>query len=95
MDWVTDEIIVCDVPLTTIEFLSPCDGPTEQSLNGLIDRIYKKHFPAGVKTGWLLVPSLQIISILLPNHKQANFTEGFITDPETGLQLRLSDIFEG
>jgi Uma2 family endonuclease len=90
MDWMVDEIIVHDVPLTTIEILSP-----EQSLNGLIDRIYKKHFPAGVKTVWLVVPSLQIVSILLPNRQQINFTEGLITDPETNLQLKLADIFEG
>lgn len=90
MNWMTDEIIVHDVPLVTIEILSP-----EQSLNSLIERIYQKHFPAGVKTVWLVVPSLQIVSILLPNRQQINFTEGLITDPETGLQLKLADIFEG
>lgn len=90
MNWMTDEIIVNDVPLVTIEILSP-----EQSLNSLIERIYKKHFPAGVKTVWLVVPSLQIVSILLPKRQQINFTEGLITDPETGMQLNLNDIFEG
>ncbi|GAB3025492.1 Uma2 family endonuclease [Spirosoma pulveris] len=90
MNWLTDEIIVHDVPLTTIEILSP-----EQSLNSLIERIYQKHFPAGVKTVWLIVPSLQIVSILLPNRQQLNVTEGVITDPETGLQLNMADIFEG
>ena len=90
MDWMVDEVVVHDVPLTTIEILSP-----EQSLSGLIDRIYKKHFPAGVKTVWLIVPNLQIVSILLPNHQQINFTEGLIIDPETRLQLNLGDIFEG
>ncbi|MVM33069.1 hypothetical protein GO755_23715 [Spirosoma sp. HMF4905] len=90
INWMTDEIIVHDVPLVTIEILSP-----EQSLNSLIERIYQKHFPAGVKTVWLIVPSLQIVSILLPNRQQLNFTEGLIADPETGLQLNLADIFEG
>lgn len=90
MNWMTDEIIVHDVPLVTIEILSP-----EQSLNSLIERIYQKHFPAGVKAVWLIVPSLQIVSILLPNRQQLNFTEGVIADPESGLQLNLADIFEG
>lgn len=90
MNWLTDEIIIHDVPLVTIEILSP-----QQSLNSLIERIYEKHFPAGVKTVWLIVPSLQIVSILLPNRQQLNFTEGVITDPETGFQLNLADIFEG
>ncbi|WP_191908883.1 Uma2 family endonuclease [Larkinella humicola] len=89
-DWLNDEPIVHDVPLTIIEILFP-----DQSLNSLLERIYKKHFPAGVKTVWLIIPALQIVSILLPNRKQINFTEGTITDPETGIQLQLAEIFEG
>lgn len=89
-DWLADEIIVQEVPLTTIENLSP-----EQSLNSLTDRIYKKHFPAGVKTVWLVVPTVQTVSILLPDRKQLNFAQGTVTDPVTNIQLNLSEIFEG
>ena len=89
VDWMTDEIIVSDVPLTTIEILSP-----EQSMNTLLDRIYKKHFPAGVKTVWLVIPAIQIITILLPDRTRINVTEGVLTDPVTGLELTLSDVFE-
>lgn len=89
-NWLADEIVVQDVPLTTIEILSP-----EQSLNSLTERIYKKHFPAGVKTVWLVVPTVQTVSILLPNHKQVNFASGTVVDPITGLKLELNDIFEG
>lgn len=90
IDWLADEIIVQDVPLTTIEILSP-----EQSLNSLTDRIYKKHFPAGVKSVWLVVPTVQTVSILLPDRRQVNFAEGIVADPVTGIQLNLSEIFEG
>ena len=90
VDWLADEIIVQDVPLTTIEILSP-----EQSLNSLTERIYKKHFPAGVKTVWLVVPTVQTVSILLPGRKQINFSQGIITDPVTTIQLNLDEIFEG
>ena len=90
IDWLTDEIIVSDAPLTTIEILSP-----EQSLNSLTDRIYKKHFPAGVKTVWLVVPTVQTVSILLPDRTQVNFASGTVTDPVTGIALQLSEIFEG
>ena len=89
-DWLADEIVVQDVPLTTIEILSP-----EQSLNSLTDRIYKKHFPAGVKSVWLVVPTVQTVSILLPDRRQINVSEGVVTDPVTGIQLNLSEIFEG
>ncbi|MCY7358465.1 MAG: Uma2 family endonuclease [Rudanella sp.] len=88
-NWLADEIVMQDVPFTTIEILSP-----EQSLNSLTERIYKKHFPAGVKTVWLVVPTVQTVSILLPDRKQVNFSQGIITDPVTNIQLNLNDIFE-
>jgi len=88
-NWLADEIVMQDVPFTTIEILSP-----EQSLNSLTERIYKKHFPAGVKTVWLVVPTVQTVSILLPDRKQVNFSQGIITDPVTTIQLNLNDIFE-
>lgn len=90
VDWLADEIVVQDVPITTIQILSP-----EQSLNSLTDRIYKKHFPAGVKTVWLVVPTVQTVSILLPERRQINFSAGVVTDPVTNIQLNMSDIFEG
>lgn len=90
MDWLADEIVVQDVPLTTVEILSP-----EQSLNSLTDRIYKKHFPAGVKSVWLVIPTVQTISILLPARRQVNFSAGIVADSVTGIQLNLSEIFEG
>ncbi|MFD2571020.1 Uma2 family endonuclease [Spirosoma soli] len=90
LDWMADEIVVHDVPLVTIEILSP-----EQSLNSLIDRIYKKHFPAGVKTVWIVSPALQIITIFLPDRQRINFTEGVITDPAIGIQINLAEVFEG
>ena len=88
-NWLADELVMQEVPFTTIEILSP-----EQSLHSLTERIYQKHFPAGVKTVWLVVPTVQTVSILLPNRKQVNFSQGIITDPVTNIQLNLSDIFE-
>ena len=87
-NWLEDEIVVQDVPITTIEILSP-----EQSMTGLLDRIYKKHFPAGVKSVWLVIPALEIITVLLPDRNRINVTEGVLTDPVTGLQLNLNDVF--
>lgn len=78
------------MPITTIEILSP-----EQSLQSLTDRICKKHFPAGVQSVWLVVPTVQTVSILLPDRRQINVATGTVTDPVTGVQLSLSDIFEG
>lgn len=78
-----------DVPLTTVGILSP-----ERGLHSLTERIYKKHFPAGVKAVWLVVPAVQTVSILLPDRKQVNFSQGIITAPVTNISLNLDDIFE-
>jgi Uma2 family endonuclease len=88
-NWLADEIVLHEAPLTTIEILSP-----EQSLNQLTERIYNRYFPAGVKTVRLVVPTVQTVSILLPERKQIVFSQGIITDPVTNIQLNLSDIFE-
>jgi Uma2 family endonuclease len=90
VNWMHDKIVMTDVPLTTIEILSP-----EQGMDGLVDRIYKKHFPAGVQTVWLVVPTLQLITVLLPDETSFNVTSGTLTDPVTGLQLTLSEVFTG
>ena len=93
INWLADDIVVQDVPLTTIEILSPCDGPTKQNLTELIERIYAKHFPAGVKSVWLVIPPLELITVFLPNQQKINVIEGILTDPATGLQLNLTEVF--
>lgn len=90
INWLDDELVVNEAPITTIEILSP-----EQSLNSLTKRIYEKHFPAGVQTVWLIVPTVQTVSILLPDKTQLNFVQGMATDPITNIQLSLAEIFEG
>lgn len=89
-NWLVDEVVVHDVPITTIEILSP-----QQSLTSLTERIYEKHFPAGVKTVWLIVPPIQTVSILLPDGRQVNVSAGIVKDPITGIELDLAAIFEG
>ncbi len=88
INWLADEIIVNDVPLTTIEILSP-----KQNLTDLIDRIYAKHFPAGVKSVWIVSPPLQLITIFLPNQQKINVIEGTLTDPATGIQISIDEVF--
>jgi Uma2 family endonuclease len=87
-DWTTDEIVVTDVPLTTIEILSPM-----QSISELLDRVYTRHFPAGVKSVWLVVPPLELVTIFWPDRSKTNFITGPILDPATGIQIVLEEIF--
>jgi Uma2 family endonuclease len=87
-DWTTDEIVVTEVPLTTIEILSPM-----QSITELLDRVYARHFPAGVQSVWLVTPALQVVTIFRPDRSKTNFTTGPILDPATGIQIVLEEIF--
>ena len=83
-------ITVEAVPLVTIEILSP-----EQGMNSLINRIYKKHFPASVKTAWLVEPTLQTITLLHPDRSRDVFSAGIATHSVTGLQIDLWAVFAG
>lgn len=89
INWLADEIIVNDVPLTTIEILSP-----KQNLTDLVERIYAKHFPAGVKSVWVVSPPLQLITIFLPNQQKINVIEGMLIDPATGIQISVDEVFQ-
>lgn len=88
INWLADEVIVQDVPLTTIEILSP-----KQNLTELIERIYAKHFPAGVKSVWLVIPPLELITVFLPHQQKINVTNDLLTDPATGLHINLAEVF--
>ena len=79
-----------NAPITTIEILSP-----EQGLDGLMKRINQRHFPAGVRSVWVVLLAVQLVSIFLPDRQRINFSEGVITDPVTGIQLTLTDVFGG
>ncbi len=87
-DWLADEIVVTEIPLTTIEILSPA-----QNLTALIDRVYAKHFPAGVKSVWIVSPPLKLITIFLPDRSRINFSTGLLTDAATTIELDLSAVF--
>jgi hypothetical protein len=87
-DWTTDDIVVAEVPLTTIEILSPMHSVTE-----VVDRVYARHFPAGVQSVWLVTPALQVVTIFRPDRSKTNFTTGPILDLATGIQIVLEEIF--
>lgn len=88
LDWLADEIVVTETPLTTIEILSPA-----QNLTALIDRVYAKHFPAGVKSVWIVSPPLKLITIFLPDRSRINFSTGLLTDPATNIEMDLAAVF--
>ena len=78
-----------EAPITTIEIISP-----SQSLNELMHKAWDIYFPMGVQSTWIVVPELKGIHILLPNDESCFFNTGTLTDPATGIQIPVEEVFK-
>ena len=87
-DWLNDEIKVSEVPLLTIEILSPT-----QAVDELKDKIFNVYFPVGVKSCWIVVPTLKMIAIFTPDGEVRNYIGGIVKDPVLGVEVDIKDIF--
>ena len=87
-DWVNDEIKVKVAPIMVIEILSPTQGMVE-----ITDKMSKIYFAAGVKSVWVVIPTVQTISVFSPNLKSQTFTDGIVKDDNTGIELDMTVIF--
>jgi Uma2 family endonuclease len=88
IDLLEDEIQVTEPPITVIEILSP-----EQGMNSVKNKFFQIYFPAGVKSVWLVVPTLRSVHIFTPDRKYTTFTSGSLNDPATGITLELDEFF--
>ena len=83
-----DAIRMETMPLTTIEIMSPCQ--TDDELVAKTDR----YFWAGVKSCWVVLPSFRAILVYSQPRKYQFFVEdSTLTDPATGIELAVSEIF--
>ncbi|AMJ66798.1 Uma2 family endonuclease [Hymenobacter sp. PAMC 26628] len=89
VDLMHDNIVAQQMPLTTIEILSPT-----QALDELIDKA-AKYFDAGVKSCWIVLPQLQAV-VVYASPTNYTFFHGAQTlaDPATGIELPLGPLFE-
>ena len=88
IDFFDDQIGMTQMPLTAIEIISPSQTDTE-----LIKKI-NRYFNAGVKSCWLVNPAFQAIYVYSEIGKYQFFNSGMIlSDPATGIELPLSEIF--
>ena len=88
VDFRHDTIRMTEVPLTTVEIYSPSQGSQE-----IMDKV-DVYLNNGVKSCWVVAPTLKTITIYLPDGKQVSASEGIITDPATGLTADLGMVFE-
>jgi len=88
-DFENDIVKMTDPPITTIEILSP-----KQPLDDVVKKIREIYFPGGVKSAWVVLPSLKTIHLLAPGQKNEAFTDGLMTDPVTGIQVEIGEVFK-
>ncbi len=88
IDFLDDVIGMTDMPLTAIEIVSSSQSDYE------IVRKINRYFQAGVKSCWLVNPPLQAISVYSEIGKYTFFnTDMMLTDPVTGIELPLAEVF--
>ncbi|RKZ43880.1 MAG: hypothetical protein DRR16_29295 [Candidatus Parabeggiatoa sp. nov. 3] len=84
-----DLLRVSQMPDLAIEILSP-----RQAISYLIRKV-KAYFELGVKSCWLVVPSMSAINIYSqPNqHKTFGLSETYLIDQVMDIQLPIQDVF--
>ena len=88
IDFLRDVTSMTDMPLTVIEIVSPSQSDAE------IIAKFERYFRAGVQSCWLVMPVFKAISVYVRLEQYTFFpTDATLTDPTTGIELPLSDIF--
>ena len=88
LDLKADKIKVKEPPLGVIEILSPT-----QSLNDLVEKA-DQYFAAGVKSCWIIIPSMAGVAIYSAPGKYAFFSQNDVAKDETlGLEVPVTEIF--
>ena len=88
-DMANDSVVAPQLPLTTIEILSP-----SQALGDLIGKA-TSYFRAGVKSCWIVVPEVSGIFLYAAPGEYTFFSKAqTLTDPATGIELPLAPLFE-
>ena len=88
IDFLDDKIAMKEIPLTTIEILSPTQ--TERELVAKAQR----YFAAGVKSCWIVLPIFKAIVVFSsPTQRKIFLEDTTLIDSSTGIELPLAEIF--
>ncbi|GAB3510349.1 hypothetical protein GCM10027341_48670 [Spirosoma knui] len=77
-----------DAPLFTVEIQSP-----SQSMDEMVEKT-ERYFAFGVKSCWIVVPSIQAIMVYdQPGHYTFFHNDDMLADPNVGIELPVSSLF--
>ncbi|MEZ0608075.1 Uma2 family endonuclease [Fibrella sp. WM1] len=89
VDFLHDIQSMTQIPLTVVEIISP-----SQSNDEILAK-FERYFAAGVQSCWLVIPSFQSISVYSAPGQYQFFNSGTtLTDPATGIELAIDEVFE-
>ncbi|MGI9175702.1 MAG: Uma2 family endonuclease [Rhodothermales bacterium] len=86
-DPMQDQIRMTEPPILTVEIESPT-----QSTQDLVDKI-RLMLGLGVRSAWLVQPTLQTVTVFHPGTKPKTFTQGQIQDDATDVEVSVEEVF--
>ncbi len=87
LDFRHDIVKTKELPLVAVEIFSPSQGSLE-----IMEKV-ETYLAAGVKSVWVVAPPLTSITIYTTGG-QKGFLEGTVTDPATGIQVEMEEVFQ-
>lgn len=87
VDWQHDEVKLTEAPAWVIEILSPT-----QALDDLVKKA-DIYFAAGVRSYWIIQPSLKLVVALAPDRDPEFHASGTVREPATGIEIPIVEIF--
>lgn len=74
-------------PVIAVEIFSP--SQTLEEMTTKVDKL----LAAGVPSVWLVIPSVQVITIYQKGNHLMSATSGILTDPVTGISVNVDEVF--
>ncbi len=88
INWTTEvEQPITDPPLIAVEIMSQTQT---------VEQLMKKanaYLNAGAGAAWVVIPSLQTLTVMKRNAKPDTHTRGIVKDDATGVEVNLDEIF--
>ena len=86
-DWRHDEYPILQIPLLTVEILSPTQG-----FNSIIEKL-DTYFANGVKSCWVVQPAAKSLTVFHSIDDSRTFDRGVVRDEALEIEVNLDTLF--